>query len=759
MSSRMPVWAVSACVAAVLAAASLLSGGPAVTPAAAHPRAAATRAVDPGAFPRYDHVFMLTEENHGFQDIIGNPEAPTLNNLARAYGLSTQYYAITHPSGPNYVAPLAGGTFGVNSDDAYWLFGVDQPNLLSQLDAAGLTWRGYYQGMPYPGYRGYCYPVRCLGVPDSDTLYIAKHNGAVYFHNVNSDPTELAKMRPLADLRRALARRRVANFNYIMPDECHDMHGAPPVCVDSGNFGDVNDNWLVSTADAFAAQAVHEITHSSVWHHGNNAIVINFDEGDDNAGCCGTNPGGGRALAIVITNRGPRRLADPTPYNHYSLLASFERAFGLPCLAGACDTAAGVVPMTPLFAVARHHRPQTVPDSLLTARRNLDPNGPVGSQPAVQPGADAPVRAAAAPSPTPGAWQNVPAPNLSTNDNNLAAVSAASPTDVWAVGNYYTQSNPNVFRNLAEHWDGTRWTAIAAPNVGSQENTLFSVSALPNGDAWAVGYYADQTSRMRTLAEFWNGHSWTVVPTVNPRRARDEFFSVKAVSPDDVWAVGGAESTPNSRFHTLIEHFDGHAWSVVPSPDPGPNGNELFGVGASGRSAWAVGQQQGDGFPGLALVEHWDGSAWRVAPAPQSPARTYDPYAVTGIGDRFLAAGDQEDDVAPQSTLSFGPGGVIPSADVGTGENDFYGLDAAGGSAWAVGRVTDRSTDLTSPLAETLSHGTWSVVPTPAPGGAGGTGGFGGVTVTDGGQAWAVGAYTTSSSANQSLIERWVPAG
>jgi hypothetical protein len=749
MSRRTPGWSSVVLTAAVaLTLVLALAAGPGAQTAAA------------SAFPRYDHIFMLTEENHGFQDIIGNPAAPTLNRLASRYGLATQYYAITHPSGPNYVAPLAGSTFTVNSDDPYWLFGVNQPSLVSQLDSAGLSWRGYYQGMPYPGYRGYCYPVRCLGVPDSDTLYIAKHNGIVYFHSVNGNASELDKMRPLGDLSRTLNSGNVPNFNYIMPDECHDMHGAPPVCVDSGNPGDVDDNWLVSTADAFVAQTVHEITHAQVWRHGNNAIVINFDEGGDNAGCCGTNPGGGRALAIVVTNRSANSVADSTPYNHYSLLATFERAFGLPCLAAACDTTQGVVPMTPLFAVDAHARPAPVPDSLLTARSTLDPNGPVGAQPAVQPGADAPVTAAAAPNPTPGAWQTVPAPNLSTHDNNLAAVSAASANDVWAVGNYYTQSNPNVFRNLAEHWDGTRWTGMAPPNVGGQENTLFSVSSLPDGHAWAVGYYADQTFRIRTLAEYWDGSSWTVVPTPNPQRARDEFFSVKAVSPDDVWAVGGQEATPNSRFHTLIEHYDGRRWSVVPSPDPGPNGNELFGVGGTTASSlWAVGQQQGEHFPGLALIERWDGHVWRLAQAPQSSSMTYDPYAVTAFHQQLLAAGDQENDAAPQSTFSFDSGGVIPSANVGAGENDFYGIDASGGNAWAVGRTTDRTTDLTSPLAETLRNGRWAVVPTPAPGGSGGTGGLGGVTVLPGGEAWAVGAFTTSTSANQALIERYVPAG
>jgi hypothetical protein len=138
---------------------------------------------------------------------------------------------------------------------------------------------------------------------------------------------------------------------------------------------------------------------------------------------------------------------------------------------------------------------------------------------------------------------------------------------------------------------------------------------------------------------------------------------------------------------------------------------------------------------------------------------TYDPYAVTAFDHQLLAAGDRENDAAPQRTLSFGSAGVIPSPNAGAGENDFYGMDASESNAWAVGRTTDRSTDLTGPLAETLRNGSWSAVPTPAPGGSGGTGGFGGVTVLPSGQAWAVGAYTTPDSSNRALIERYVPAG
>jgi hypothetical protein len=94
---------------------------------------------------------------------------------------------------------------------------------------------------------------------------------------------------------------------------------------------------------------------SETWQRGRNAIVITWDEDDfsdaglPGTGCCGADPGGGHVVTIVITNDGQHPITDSTPYNHYSLLRTYEAAFGLPCLANACDTAAGVKPMTPLF--------------------------------------------------------------------------------------------------------------------------------------------------------------------------------------------------------------------------------------------------------------------------------------------------------------------------------------------------------------------------------------------------------------------------
>ena len=103
-----------------------------------------------------------------------------------------------------------------------------------------------------------------------------------------------------------------------------------------GKPGSVEDVELVASGDAFVGQTVNEITSSRVWASGHNAIVITFDEG---------NFATQRIPTIVITNKGPRGVKDKTEYNHYSLLASLQQAFGLGCLQNSCTA----TPMTPLF--------------------------------------------------------------------------------------------------------------------------------------------------------------------------------------------------------------------------------------------------------------------------------------------------------------------------------------------------------------------------------------------------------------------------
>ncbi len=301
--------------------------------------AASVSALRAQDFPHYDHVFLVIMENEGYCQIVGNPYAPILNALANDYGLATDYRGVADPSEPNYVAMLGGDSYGIRSDDPYWFPGqtIHAANLMSQLTEAGKTWKGYFQGMPYPGYRGYCYPDKCNGIRDADTVYVSKHNGIVNFANLQN-PTQLANMVPFEQLADDLAAGKVPDFSYIVPDECSDIHGAPPWCVDSNIPWTVQQNWLIAKGDRFLGHVVNAITSASTWHTGNDAIVITFDEG---------NTARSRVATIVITNHGPRGVQDDTPYNHYSLLASLQQTFGLGCLLNSCTA----TPMTPLFAV------------------------------------------------------------------------------------------------------------------------------------------------------------------------------------------------------------------------------------------------------------------------------------------------------------------------------------------------------------------------------------------------------------------------
>lgn len=292
-----------------------------------------------GGMPSYQHIFLILMENSGYDDIIGSSNAPQINALAHQYGLATNYWAVAHPSEPNYIALLGGDTFGVSDDNAYTVNALTAPNLATQLEAKGLTWKSYQQSLPGVGYTGTEYPSA------SDPLYASKHNPFMNFLGAwpaSERQSVLNRIVPASQLTSDLASGRVPSFAFITPDLCHDMHGAPS-CA-SG---------LTQAGDAYVAATVSAITESSVWQEGNAAIIVVWDENDGAIGV-GAPPiatNGGHVPALVITNHGPHGARDDTPYNHYALLLTIEDAFGLGCLRNSCAATGNVGPMTPLFAV------------------------------------------------------------------------------------------------------------------------------------------------------------------------------------------------------------------------------------------------------------------------------------------------------------------------------------------------------------------------------------------------------------------------
>jgi hypothetical protein len=318
------------------------------------------------AIPRYQHVVEIMMENTSYQTIIGNSNAPQINALAGKYGLATNYYGVTHPSEPNYVANIGGSYFGIQDDNQFYCtptmastdpncagttvnHTVSAPSIADQLTAAGKTWKGYFQSLPPapapgnlvtsgPNANG---PYTFKYPSNSNALYASKHNPFVNFTGTQG---ALANMVPDTQLATDLVTSKLPNFSLVVPDQCHDMHG-------TGSCTDTNS--LISSGDSYVGTTVRSIMASPVWKHGNNAVVITWDEDDFSdsgqlgTGCCGADPGGGHVVTIVITNHGDDHVVDNTAYNHYSLLRTMEDAFGLSHLAHAGDSA--VPPMTPLF--------------------------------------------------------------------------------------------------------------------------------------------------------------------------------------------------------------------------------------------------------------------------------------------------------------------------------------------------------------------------------------------------------------------------
>jgi hypothetical protein len=707
----------------------------------------------PSASPRLDHVFVIVEENHGFTDVIGNPAAPNLNALASQFGVATQYFGVSHPSEPNYVGLLGGNTFGVSSDNAYWTQQVDQPSLITQLDQAGISWKAYLQALPHANFEDICYPSKCNGSPDNDPLYVSKHD-AIQNFTPSLNPADWARQVPIGQLQDDLASGDVPAFNYVIPDECHDMHGDPPYCIDGGNVdngnpqaADPQDQRLVTVGDAYLGQLVSSITHAAFWSQGNNAIAVVFDEGDDNQGCCdaGTSDpngtGGGQVAAVVVTSHGPRGVSDNTPYNHYSLLSTVQHAFGLGCLQFSCDTA-NVEPMTPLFlspkpskAVATDVLPET----------DFPTPTPTPAEPA----------SLTSLTPSGGGWMVDPSPLLGTSDNSLGAVAGSGANDVWAVGDYLPDtatSNQDATLPLADHFDGTSWSAVPVPNVGPNFNVLFGVTD-PAGQAIAVGVQLDSAFRDRALVDAWNGSSWHAVAVPQPGSQRDIFFSVSATSPSDVWAVGDQQGG-DGVFETLTEHWDGSHWSVVPSPDPGAAGNHLYGVSALGPDdAWAVGQQLGASGPDTPLIEHWDGTAWSVVASPVVADGSAFLHGVAASDGTVWAVGEDDDPVNGGRPLveeyHDGTWKTVSLPRAGSNWTSLWGVTAHDDAVWAVGTFVDPASGNNETLVLRGGDGGWHVVNAPNPGS--GSNILGGVAAV-GGSVWAVGVYDTGGS-NMTLIE------
>lgn len=340
--------------------------------------------------PRLDHLFVIVMENHFYGQIIGNANAPFINQYAKQANLATNYFAVGHPSLTNYLELVGGSNFGIENDNSPdWHnpncvstlqvnvdeasapvscpisgTGTDEAtlavdttnegtpaepiynepvpaartvgiNIADQLVEHGLTWKTYQEDLPpYGGDRVNNSDGLISDLteqePGMPKLYAVKHNPFAYFANIEEGTNpqlSLHRMTDLKGLYADLTSGNVPNYSFIVPNQCHDQHGRGSSEMGTGCSVDEN---AIAQGDAALATLVPAIKNSKAWKEGNNALVIVWDENDYSS-----LPN--QVVTTVDTNYSKTGKTSNVKYNHFSLLKTIEAAFGLDYLNHAGD--------------------------------------------------------------------------------------------------------------------------------------------------------------------------------------------------------------------------------------------------------------------------------------------------------------------------------------------------------------------------------------------------------------------------------------
>ncbi len=246
------------------------------------------------------HVWIIVMENRAYSQVIGDADAPFLNQLAADNGLATDYHGVAHPSEPNYLALVSGSTQGVTDDGVH---DISAPTVFGQLEQADRTWAVYAENVPSGCFTG----ATSHGGADGTGTYARKHEPAISFTAISGDPERCAHITDLSHFDPA-----AADLSLVIPNLCHDMHDCS-----------------TAAADAWLRGFVPRITASPAYADGGLLVVV-FDESDT---------GGSNVPMVFAGPSVPAGTRVTQRADHYSLLRTVQEAYGLPCLAQSCHAA------------------------------------------------------------------------------------------------------------------------------------------------------------------------------------------------------------------------------------------------------------------------------------------------------------------------------------------------------------------------------------------------------------------------------------
>ncbi|KAL2001672.1 hypothetical protein VTN02DRAFT_1425 [Thermoascus thermophilus] len=260
------------------------------------------------AFDRFIQVWL---ENIDYSAAAGDNNQKWLASQGIAL---TNYWAVTHPSEPNYCASAGGDTFGMDNDN-FNQIPANVSTIADLFDTKNISWGEYQEHLPYPGYQGFNYSNQETYAND----YVRKHNPLILFDSVTEDPDRLRQIKNFSEFYHDLDNKRLPQYAFVTPNMTNDGH-------------DTN----ITFAAEWERNWMSDLLNNSYFME-DTLVLLTFDESH-------TYPKPNRIFSILLGGAVPENLKgteDNTFYTHYSTIASLSANWGLPSL-GRWDCGANI---------------------------------------------------------------------------------------------------------------------------------------------------------------------------------------------------------------------------------------------------------------------------------------------------------------------------------------------------------------------------------------------------------------------------------
>ncbi|KAK3333747.1 phosphoesterase family-domain-containing protein [Cercophora scortea] len=248
----------------------------------------------------FDRVVQIWLENQEFKNASVDPN---MQWLARQGILLTNYFAVTHPSQPNYAAAVCGDTFGMDHDE-FVRFPANISTVVDLLDTKGITWGEYQEHQPYAGYEGFNF------TESSEDDYVRKHNPLILFDSVANNASRIRQIKNFTSFAEDLEARTLPQWSFLTPNMTNDAH-------------DTNMTFSAKWTRGFIEPLL-----KNPYFMERTLLILTFDEGE-------VFKNQNRVFTVLMGGAVPKALhgtTDDMYYNLYSTLSTVSVNWGLPSL-------------------------------------------------------------------------------------------------------------------------------------------------------------------------------------------------------------------------------------------------------------------------------------------------------------------------------------------------------------------------------------------------------------------------------------------